>query len=448
MISKIKRKIFWIAGLFPILVLLFVLAAYNFFYISFNLSDEKEALAYCASCVEKHTDLIDSYLHLQAEGLDAAGAGRAEGNRKAVNLLYAIMSSDVGIIKLDGDVNVMGRMGSMGDADPSLCKGDQGRLGNMLYAVVRKEGARYIVFLDTRVWHTAIGTSVAAAFLGLIAAAVLLGAVASYLSKRVMRPIEKALVQQNRFLADVCHELKTPISVINANMSVLERECGKSRWMDYIKEEGHSMNRLLNQLLSLCRLEHDANEAERLAADETFNVYESIMECALPFDSLAFEKKACISADCPAELASRGNPDDFKRILQVLLDNAIRHVDEGGSIAISVKKAGKFAFAGERVLPGRQNSLLVTISNTGPMIDEADLPFIFERFYKAHSSRAAASGSGNSGGCKAGNFGLGLSIAKALADRNSFGISVSSGNNRTSFTVSIPYVQARKKKRG
>lgn len=446
MVRKLKRKVFWIAELLPLGVLVLVLIVYNFFYISFNFLDEKATLDYCASCVEKHTDIVDRYLPLPVEDLVAASKQRVKSDRSMMNLLYAIISSDVGVMKLDADMDVMGEIGNTAGADPSLCRKGKGRLGNMLYSVVKKEGVTYIIFLNTGKWNAAIWKSIVLAVLGLITAAILLGAVASRLSNRVARPVEEALVQQNRFIADTCHELKTPISVINANMSVLEHEYGKSKWVDYIKAEGHSMNRLINQLLSLCRLDHDMNEAVQFTATkETFPVFESIMECALPFDSIAFEKKACILTDCPAELMSRGNIDDFKRIISTLLDNAITHVDEGGLITIEVKSGAK------PFLSSGKSSILVTVSNTGSVIEEADLPFIFDRFYKARSGREAEDGDDHcpaeSNGCKGENFGLGLSIAKALADKNSFEINVSSADNRTSFIVSIPCVQVNQKKR-
>ena len=96
-----------------------------------------------------------------------------------------------------------------------------------------------MVFLNTADWHFEIKVILFSSFGALVVTFLLLALMARYLSRKITRPIQEAMEKQNRFIADASHELKTPVSVINANISVLEREYGESKWMKYIKDEGN-----------------------------------------------------------------------------------------------------------------------------------------------------------------------------------------------------------------
>lgn len=438
MIKKLKRKVFWMMELLPLCVLFLVLIVYNLFYISFILSDEKEVLDYCTSCVEKHTEAVDEYVYLPTEKVAEASETSPHLNKKVKNLLYAVISSDICVVKTDLDGNILHQTDNvkyLQDFDLKNYTGDSGKFRGDLYSVVTKGNVKYLILLDTTYWFYDILKCIGTSCLGLIFAALIFAAVSLYLSKKIVRPVEDALMKQNQFISDASHELKTPISVINANIAVLEHEYGENKWMGYVKEEGHKMNQLINELLSLCRLDHDTGEHQNFVPSESFQVYDAIMEAVLPFDSAAFEKNATISTECREAFCSKGCRNDFQQIVTILTDNAVTHVDPGGEIAIKVKQVKK--------------TLHVAVSNTGSVISDQDLPFIFERFYKAKGSAkssakasATVSGSASSGTSegKAGNFGLGLSIAKALCEKNGFTISARSKEGSTCFTVVIPYL--------
>lgn len=433
MIKKLRRKTFWMLELLPLCVLFLFLIAYNNYYISYTLSDEKDVLEYCTSCIEKQTETVDEYLYLPTGELTKASDPSSHLNGKVKNLLYAVIASYIGVIKTDSDGNILEQTENCEDLTVSDIRhytGGHGKYKWDLYSTVTKTNTRYIILLDTHDWVIDILRCLLISLLGLILAAFIFAGLALYLSKKIIRPVEEAMIKQSHFISDASHELKTPISVINANIEVLRRQYGENKWMGYIQEEGHKMNQLINELLSLSRLDHDLQEKKRVASPEPFQVYDAIMESVLPFDSVAFEKKVTITTECKEQLRSRGSQQDFQQILTILTDNAVTHVNENGEININAKHA--------------KNTIRVTVSNTGSTLSEQDIPFIFERFYKAKFSGTSAvsdckADSGKAmGKNQAGNFGLGLSIAKALCEKNDFEISAQSKNGIASFTVTIP----------
>lgn len=263
-------------------------------------------------------------------------------------------------------------------------------------------------------WYVYILKSISTSVCALIIAAVILRVIAKYISRRITAPVEDAITKQNRFVADASHELKTPVSVINANIAVLERNYGENKWMKYIKDEGHKMTILVNQLLNLSRLDYEVDASEHVVAQrESFDAVDALTAATLPFDSIAFEKNANINVECSGTIVVSGNRNDFKEIISILIDNAIKHVNVGGEITVATNNS--------------RGGTSITVSNTGSTISSEDLPHIFDRFYK---------GSGESK-YDSYNFGLGLSIAKALADKNGYVISASSENGKTHFILEV-----------
>ena len=217
---------------------------------------------------------------------------------------------------------------------------------------------------------------------------VMLG-LALFLSRWVSRPVEKAFATQTRFVADASHELKTPISVINAFVSVLEGAGKKpNKWLGYIRAETARMNGLVNSLLTLATMDDPSYRRN----DTTFMMDDLVESCVLPFESLMFESGINLSVDCEKELSLTGDRDKLAQMMRILLENAAKHTKEGGTISIELKKKG--------------NKKVLTVHNQGEQISSVDGSKIFERFYRTDFARDRDSG----------GYGLGLSIAKAIVD--------------------------------
>jgi two-component system, OmpR family, sensor histidine kinase CiaH len=217
---------------------------------------------------------------------------------------------------------------------------------------------------------------------------VMLG-LALLMSRWIARPVEKAFAVQTRFVADASHELKTPIAVINANLAVLESAGKKpNKWLGYIQAETVRMSGLVSSLLTLATMDDPSYRRE----DSTFMMDDLVESCVLPLESLMFESGINLSVDCEKGLPMTGDWDKLSQMIRILLENAVKHTKEGGSIAVELKKKG--------------NKKILTVYNQGEPITSVDESKIFERFYRTDFARDRDSG----------GYGLGLSIAKTIVE--------------------------------
>ncbi|WP_409967852.1 HAMP domain-containing sensor histidine kinase [Bengtsoniella intestinalis] len=206
-----------------------------------------------------------------------------------------------------------------------------------------------------------------------------------FLSRWVTRPTEKAFTQQKQFISDAGHELKTPLSIISINAKVLEQQVGQSKHMDYIQSEIGRMHRLISQLLTLAKMEGNPMQGVKTI----FPLSDTIFQVALPFEGVAFERNITYDMDIDEEIMATGNQDQIAQVAIILLDNAFKYT--GDTVKISLKKQGKHK--------------VLEVYNNGAPIDQEELPYIFQRFYRCDKSRTSAEG-----------YGLGLSIAKSIVD--------------------------------
>ena len=229
---------------------------------------------------------------------------------------------------------------------------------------------------------------------------------------QVLERLEKLFTSQRRFLADVSHELRTPLTVIRGNVGLMRRmkELDEES-LTGIESEVDRLTRLVGDLLILAQA-----ESGRLPLN--------LMPVSLDTILLeVFQQMRTIAGDRVnlriAEIDQVEIIADFDRIKQVLLNlggNAIQYTPNGGEIVLSLRKSDQMA------------QILVT--DTGPGIPAADLPHIFERFYRAEKSRTSGSGTG---------FGLGLSIANWITRSHGGRIEVSSREGQgTTFCVWLP----------
>ena len=146
------------------------------------------------------------------------------------------------------------------------------------------------------------------------------------------------------------------------------------------------------------------------------------MSAALPFESVAFERGVGLETDAPDSLDMLGNRKELEQLAAILIDNAVKHAAAGGTVRVSLRKAP--AQVGRKEAP----ELELRVANPGEEIPPEALPHLFDRFYRVDGSRVHRSGS----------YGLGLAIAKGLAEKNGGSITVSSQNGLTEFTLLLP----------
>ena len=267
-----------------------------------------------------------------------------------------------------------------------------------VYFSVKLKGASKLVYvanmqMESERYHSVLVKTLLLLSLSFLALAIIVW----LLSGKVFEPIKRILLKQKQFISDASHELKTPVSIISANTDVIRTEENKA-YADSIKKQVDRLNFLVSDLLTLARLD----EGNVKVLKETFNLSEEVINTALPFDAVAFEKGKTLALDVENGIIYDGAKDGVKQILNILLDNAVKYADKGGEIKVSLKKTGA--------------RIHLSVYNDGSLIPNEDSAKIFERFYRGDSSRSRESG-GN---------GLGLSIAKSVATANKWNITADS----------------------
>lgn len=236
------------------------------------------------------------------------------------------------------------------------------------------------------------------------------------MSRIAVRPMEEAMKRERQFVADASHDLKTPLSVILANNSILRENPADTvadlmRWIDSTQTAAENMQRMISDMLTLA----DVERKDIALVMEDVDAAEILMRAVLQLESVAYEKAVELSSDLPDTLSLRSNEDYLLRIATSLIENAIKYEPAGGRVVV-------------RLLRRAQQAEL-TVTNQHATIDPTDLPHIFERFYRADKSR----GSG------AGGHGLGLAITRQMVERVGGQITASSNAERgTCFTVYLP----------
>lgn len=242
-----------------------------------------------------------------------------------------------------------------------------------------------------------------------------------FLARWALKPVEQAWKQQNQFIADASHELKTPLTVILANLQILlshQDSTIKSqvKWVNNTKEEAARMKQLVEELLFLARSDAGTVEASR-TADSEFDYSDSVLNCVLLFEAVAFENKITLNHSITPDLHLSGNESQIKQAVTILLDNACKYAGKQGTVSVSLKQTSRHS--------------VLTVTNTGEPIPQSEQAHIFERFYRTDKSRVR----------KEGGYGLGLSIARTIIEHHKGKISVaSSAAEGTVFTVVLPLV--------
>ncbi len=237
------------------------------------------------------------------------------------------------------------------------------------------------------------------------------------LARWAVRPIARVLEQQRHFVADASHELKTPLSVIMANASLVLSHPEKSvaeerKWLEYIQEEGERMNGLVTSLLYLAR--SDDGSLQKVYEPVCFS--DIVEEELLHLEPLIFEAGKNLIQEIESDLWMYGDSSQLKRMVQNLLENAIKYSEERGQIRIELTK--------------QRERLQFVVFNTGRTLTQDQMKHIFERFYRVDEARDRSAG--------AGGYGLGLSIVQAIVQEHKGKITVQSqAGEGTWFTVTF-----------
>lgn len=214
------------------------------------------------------------------------------------------------------------------------------------------------------------------------------------LSRAAVRPMEQAMQREKQFVADASHDLKTPLSVILANSSILRENPGATiaevdRWLISTQDAAKNMQALINEMLTLAAAERSDTPLELQQLDAAPIVTKAVLQ----LESLAYEKSVQLETEIPDLLPLRTNADYLERVTASLTENAIKYEPGGGTVTIR--------------LAALHRKVRLEVQNQHATISPQDLPHVFDRFYRADKSRTG----------HANSHGLGLAIAQQMVQR-------------------------------
>lgn len=256
------------------------------------------------------------------------------------------------------------------------------------YRYVREETSDgvSIYFLDcTKAmtsFRTFLVTSIFVSIFGVTAVFILV----LLLSKKAIEPVAESYEKQKRFITDAGHEIKTPLTIIDADTAILEMEYGKNEWLSDINIQTKRLAGLTNDLIYLSKMEEENTKVAMIE----FSFSDVTEEIAQSFQNLAKVQNKHFTMDIKPMITLKGDEKAIRQLISILLDNAVKYCGENGEIKVSVWKKGK--------------NTMLSVYNTTKEMKKENLDHLFDRFYRTDESRNSQTG----------GYGIGLSIAKAV----------------------------------
>ena len=218
----------------------------------------------------------------------------------------------------------------------------------------------------------------------------IISALITFFSGKILRPVAESYEKQQRFITDAGHEIRTPLTIINADVSVLEMEQpddAPNEWLEDIRQQTRRLSTLTEELVYLTRME----EVQKTSVNmKRLNFSKIVGDVAHSFESRALVSEKKYNYDVADDLFLRGDESALRKLVSILLDNAFKYSSDSGDIRLFFYRQGK--------------NIFLTVSNSVDEIQKKSIPHFFDRFYRADSSRNSETG----------GHGIGLSIARAV----------------------------------
>ena len=425
MIKKLRRKFVIINMSLVAVILCVVLGMFCFTRVhAFRAESEIAMRQMLNSSRSKEPPKNDT--KPQSPSLDFGPGGRNPAfNSVPVFLVTLDKNNEITDTSSSGSYTVTDTLSEAAVSAAFAVSEDQGYLSNLKLRFIKQntpEGTK-IAFADTVQETRALGELVIQCVIMLLLFLLCFLLVSIFLARWALRPVETAWEQQNQFIADASHELKTPLTVILANLRILLSHKDATireelQWVESTQEEAGRMKKLVENLLFLAR--SDARSTPMVYS--TFSFSDLILGCLLTFEPVAFEQGVMIEDQISEDISLTGDASQIRQLVAILLDNACKYAGNATGGETDDKKVTV-------TLVSENDRIRLTVHNTGKAIPEEDLPHLFERFYRTDKSRARTDG----------GYGLGLAIAQTIAKNHRGKITVVSAKNLgTSFTVTFP----------
>lgn len=325
--------------------------------------------------------------------------------------------------------------------------GKSGFADNCKYLTVDEDGATMYIFLSCQRELSTIKTyilaSVGISIFGLLVVFVMI----YFFSGKILKPVSESYEKQKRFITDASHEIKTPLTIIDANTEVIEMMEGENEWTSSTRKQVARLTSLTEKLVFLSRMDEEATKLEMLE----FSLSDAILDTAEPFKAVARTKGKKLTIDVIDGILYTGDEKTIRQLVSILLDNAIKYsgcssvsCENGNVNKDNINKtylnkttqtqnncvtAGDMASEIELTMRPSGKNRIITVWNT--VDDTANIKkgrqdMLFERFYRTDASRNS----------KTGGFGIGLSAAYAIVKAHKGKITAESKDGRSiKFTI-------------
>ena len=262
----------------------------------------------------------------------------------------------------------------------------QGMLGDYRYVRHTQGEEIQVIFLDCgrslATFRTFLLASCGISLLGLLAVFGLI----LLLSKRIIRPVSESYEKQKRFITDAGHEIKTPVTIIDADAAVLEMDLGENEWLRDIQQQTKRLATLTNDLILLSRMQEDRSQLAMIQLPFS----DLVQETAQGFQTLAKTQGKTLVLQIQPMLSLCGDEKMLRQLVSILLDNAVKYALPQGDITLTLQKQAR--------------TICLAVENPAENLSPEHLQRLFDRFYRGDPSRSSQTG----------GYGLGLSIAQAI----------------------------------
>ena len=206
-----------------------------------------------------------------------------------------------------------------------------------------------------------------------------------FISKRMVMPIARSYRKQKEFITSASHELKTPLTVIRADVDILQMDDENNEWINDIKVQAENLTEMTNSLVSLARMDERSGHIVKVE----FPISELAEDITHSYNAVAIEQQKKFTYNIEPGITCCGDSSSIRQLFTILLDNAFKYSSDCGKIDFSLKKSG--------------NNIIIQVKNDVDYIEENQTQRMFDRFYRSDATASKVKG-----------YGLGLSIAQAV----------------------------------
>ena len=278
---------------------------------------------------------------------------------------------------------------------------ERGFVGPYRYLVKDTDSGSLVIFVDCSrslaSFYDFLRTSILVSLIGCALVFLLL----LFLSSVILKPAAESYAKQKRFITDASHELKTPLTVIDANTEVLEMVNGENEWSESIHRQVARLRSMTEKLVAMARMD----EENRTIVMTDFSLTDAVEETVSGFETAAETRSLSLDVKADPNLTLHGEESSIRNLVSILMDNAMKYADPGSAVVVRLSRKGSHAE--------------LSVTNRCEGMEKGNHERLFDRFARADLSRNS----------EVGGFGIGLSMAQAIVLEHRGKISAESPEN-------------------